>query len=236
MHSNNQERRRDMKKAANYIYILTLAILITVYPFQSASAQVEGSPAGYQVGGYLGIWGGYTINPNVSSAHYDDWHYHENDLSLDIDETFVFGAKVGYNHPLLRALELELEYSYLNPDITDYKTVVGDIKFNNFMFNIIAKIPRGIIHPYWGAGFGLSHYEMSAKTAEAIGGKDDTSFAWQLLTGVEIDLASNLVMDIGYRYFVTKLKVENNIESEDKNYKDVDFTTSMITLGLKFFF
>ena len=104
------------------------------------------------------------------------------------------------------------------------------------MFNIIAKIPRGIIHPYWGAGFGFSHYEMSVKATEVIGEKDDTSFAWQLLTGVEIDLTSNLVMDIGYRYFVTELKFENNIEAEDKNYEDVDFTTSMITLGLKFFF
>ena len=225
-----------MKKAANYIFIFTLAILFAVYPFQSASAQVEGNQEGYQIGGYLGIWGGYTINPDVNSGYYDDWHYYEEDLRLDIDETSVFGAKVGYNHPLLRALELELEYSYLNPDITDHNTVVGDIKFNNFMFNIIAKIPRGIIHPYWGAGFGLSHYEMSVKATEVIDGKDDTSFAWQLLTGVEIDLSSHLVMDIGYRYFVTELKFENDIEAEDKNYKDVDFTTSMITLGLKFFF
>jgi opacity protein-like surface antigen len=225
-----------MKKAANYIFIFTLAILFAVYPFQSASAQVEGYHSGYQVGGYLGIWGGYTISPDLNSGYYDDWHYHEEDLRLDIDETSVFGAKVGYNHPLLRALELELEYSYLNPDITDHNTVVGDIKFNNFMFNIIAKIPRGIIHPYWGAGFGLSHHEMSAKAPEVIVGKDDTSFAWQLLTGVEIDLANHLVMDIGYRYFVTELKFINDIESEDKKYKDADFTTSMITLGLKFFF
>lgn len=104
------------------------------------------------------------------------------------------------------------------------------------MFNIIAKIPVGIIHPYWGAGLGFSNHEISAKYTEGIGGKDNTSFAWQLLTGVEIDLAYNLAVDIGYRYFVTELEFENNIESEYKNYTEVDFTTSMITFGLKFFF
>ena len=37
-----------------------------------------------------------------------------------------------------------------------------------------------------------------------------------------------LAVDIGYHYFVTQLKFADNT--------DVDFTTSMITLGLKFFF
>jgi opacity protein-like surface antigen len=237
----NWERRTNMKKAGNYISIFLLAILLSACPLKSASAHGgeyhdEGyRGGGYQVGGYFSIWGGYTIAPDLSSGYYDDGDYYKSDINLDIDETSVFGAKLGFSHPMLRALAFELEYSYLNPDITDYSTVAGDIKFNNFMFNIIARIPVGVIHPYWGAGFGFSHYDISAKD-EGSGTENNTSYAWQLLTGLEIDLTPNLAVDVGYRYFVTELKFENYINSEYKNSTDVDFTTSMITLGVKFRF
>jgi opacity protein-like surface antigen len=209
--------------------------LFAVYPFKSASAQEGGYPAGYKTGGYIGLWGGFTLAPDLSSGSCDDWDCYKDDFYLDIDETPVFGVKIGFNHPRARALELEFEYSYLNPDITDYNTTVGDIKFNNFMFNIIAKIPAGVIHPYWGAGIGFSQHEISAKDIALIRGKNDTSFAWQLLTGLEIDLANNLALDIGYRYFVTQLEF-NDTEDEHGNHSDVDFSTSMVTFGLKFLF
>ncbi|MGB5218550.1 MAG: hypothetical protein WBN66_09640 [Smithella sp.] len=94
---------------------------------------------------------------------------------MDIDESDVLGAKIGYNHPHMRALGLELEYGYMNPDIHYYDKTVGDIKFNNFMFNVYAKIPVGIIHPYWGGGIGFSNYEISIKDSEGINGEDNTT-------------------------------------------------------------
>jgi OmpA-OmpF porin, OOP family len=208
-----------MKKIATYIFIFTLAVLFAVYPFGSASAQV---------GLYMGGWGGYTIASDLSSGYCHRGDCYSYDVGLDIDETPVFGAKIGYSHPRLKALELELEYSYLNPDINDHAGVAGDMKVNNIMFNIIGKMPFGIVHPYGGIGLGVSYYDISEKDNSGIGGQDDTSYAWQLLTGVEMDLANNLAVDIGYRYFVTQLKFADNT--------DVDLTASMITLGLKVFF
>jgi opacity protein-like surface antigen len=47
---------------------------------------------------------------------------------------------------------------------------------------------------------------ISDVTSSASVGKDHTSFSWQLLTGVEIDITNNLSVDIGYRYFATEIE------------------------------
>ena len=231
-----------MKKVANYLFIFTLAILFAVCPLKSASAQV---------GGYIGVWGGYTISPDASSGdYYDDWDYY-NRFDLDIQEAWVLGVKVGYTPPQLKYFSFEFEYSYLDPDInrsvlgqnrTGLVAVEGDVKLNNFMFNAIAKYPLGRFHPYVGAGIGCSYTDMSATATQsgvinsASVGKDYTSFAWQLLTGVEIDIINNLSVDIGYRYFASEIEFGNNTEIDFENSTKIDFTTSMITLGLKFHF
>ncbi|MGP8153553.1 MAG: outer membrane protein [Smithella sp.] len=230
-----------MKKFANYIFIFTLAILSAVYPLKSASAQV---------GGYVGIWGGYTISPDASSGNFNDWYYGGyNNFDLDIQEAWAFGVKFGYTPPPLRYLSFEFEYSYLNPDINrsllyQYGSgyvVDGDVKLNNFMFNVIAKYPLRRFHPYVGAGIGCTYSDVAATATQsssgggissASAGKDYTSFAWQLLTGVEIDITNNLSADIGYRYFATEFEF-NNLPYGNNT---IDYTTSMITLGLKFLF
>ena len=228
-----------MKKVVNYLFIFTLTILFAVCPLKSASAQV---------GGYIGIWGGYTISPDASSGNSHNWNYYNN-YDLDIQEAWVLGVKVGYTPPPLKYFSFEFEYSYLDPDInrsvlgqygSGFVAVEGDVKLNNFMFNAIAKYPQGRFHPYVGAGLGFSYTDMSA-TATQSGvinsvGKDYTSFAWQLLTGVEIDIINNLSMDIGYRYFATEIELGNSTEFDFENNTKIDFTTSMVTLGLKFRF
>ena len=233
-----------MKKVANYLFIFTLAILFAVCPLKSASAQV---------GGYIGIWGGYTISPDASSVDSHDWDYYYNSYDLDIKEAWVLGVKVGYTPPPLKYFSFEFEYSYLNPDInrsvldrygSDFVAVEGDVKLNNFMFNAIIKYPLGRFHPYFGAGLGFSYTDVSATATQSLNsvissasvGRNYTSFAWQLLTGVEFDITNNLSVDIGYRYFATEIEFENATEIEFKNDTKIDFTTSMITLGLKLLF
>jgi len=233
-----------MKKTANYIFIISLIVFFVVHPLHSVSAQT---------GGYVGVWGGYTIAPEASTYdNNDDWDHYYHDFDLDMNETWAVGVKIGYTHPQLRFLAMEFEYSYLNPDInrsvvdrygSDYATVTGDIKFNNFMFNIIAKYPHGVIHPYIGAGLGFSYIDITATaneysdtTTSASIGKDYTSFSWQILTGAEIDLAPNLSVDIGYRYFGTELKFNNDINFDYGDSHDCYYTTNMLTAGLKLLF
>jgi opacity protein-like surface antigen len=207
-----------MKKIADYIFVLTLAVLFALYPFGSASAQI---------GLYIGGWGGYTISPDASDDNWDDYY---DDYDLDIKETSAWGVKVGYANPFFKHLALEAEYSYLNPDITDSADIDGDVKISNLMFNVIGKYPFGIIQPYVGIGLGFAYSDMSLNDIRGSDGEDYTSYAWQFLTGVEFYLTSQIAVDVGYRYYITELEFEGDYA------EDVTFSTSMITLGLKVFF
>lgn len=207
-----------MKKNISYVAMLVLTVLFAVYPFQTASAQV---------GLYLGGWGGYTINPDATE---DDWDDYYHDIDLDIDETSAWGVKIGYTNPFFKYLALEAEYSYLNPEIRDDNAIDGDVKMSNLMFNVIGKYPFGMIQPYFGVGLGFSYADMSWDDIRGIDDGDYTSYAWQIITGLELFLTSEIAMDIGYRYFATEM------EFDHEDFDDVTFSTGIVTLGLKVFF
>lgn len=215
-----------MKKFANYLFIFSLVAVFAFIPLKSASAQSVG---------YVGIWGGYTISPD---AQWEDANFNQD---LDIQETWAVGFKMGYTLPHAKYIAFEFEYFYWAPDVD--RTVLGqvgpasaavegDVKLHNFMFNVIAKYPEGIFHPYIGAGIGCAYVDK-ADLSSSIGGVSyatsdsnyATAFAWQILAGVEFSITKNLAVDLGYRYYATKPEFDST---------DIEFKTSMVTLGLKF--
>ncbi|MCX5844036.1 MAG: outer membrane beta-barrel protein [Deltaproteobacteria bacterium] len=226
-----------MKKVARSFAVFIFVIAVSVFPFNTASAQL---------GWYVGLFGGYTFSPDAS-LQYSDYTYNYNyDYKYDVNvqETWVFGVKFGITPPVLKYFSFEFEYSHLNPDIDRTAlprggTVEGDVKFNNFMFNAIAKYPQGKIHPYIGAGLGFSSFDLSLSTTSPARSmsNDDTVFAWQILFGVEIDLTNNLSMDIGYRYFAAEANEDDHHDYYYEYYgTQIDYQTSMVTLGLKYRF
>lgn len=234
-----------MKKVASSFAIFVFVIAVSVFPFNTASAQV---------GWYVGVFGGYTLSPDASLRNYDyDYNYNYNyKYDIDIQKTWVFGVKVGFTPPPLKYFSFEFEYSYLNPNVdktvltnagTGYATIEGDVKFNNFMFNAIVKYPEGKIHPYLGAGLGFSIVDVSVSTTSHASdvnygrsaSNNDTVFAWQILGGVDIDLTNNFSMDIGLRYFATE-SGSNHDHEYDYTSPRLDYNTSMATLGLKYRF
>ncbi|MBN1470249.1 MAG: porin family protein [Syntrophaceae bacterium] len=206
-----------MKKTAGYLLTFAFAIVFALCPCQSASAEV---------GLYIGGWGGYTISPDVSG----DDGYHYDDYDWDVKNTSAWGIKVGYTNPFFKFLALEAEYSYLNPKIEDSSYADGDIKISNLMFNVIGKYPLGIVKPYFGVGLGFSYADQSLEDIEGIDKGDYTSYAWQIMTGAEFYLTSEIAVDVGYRYYATEMEVESG------HSDDATFYTGMVTLGLKVFF
>lgn len=234
-----------MQKVARSLVVFVFVIAVSVFPFNTASAQI---------GVYVGVFGGYTFSPDAS------WEDHVFNYDLDVQETGIFGVKFGGTHPTVKYFSIELEYSYLNPDVdrtvfttagSDYYAIEGDVKIHNFMFNTIFKYPEGKIHPYLGLGLGFSYFDFSVTSTSQLNGVsynarrsyDDTVFAWQVLAGVDIELTNNLSLDIGGRYFDT----ESLNDSYDDDYYDdydydhydgptLDYRTFMVTLGLKFRF
>jgi opacity protein-like surface antigen len=233
-----------MKRIAGFFVVFLSVIAASVLPFNTASAQA---------GGYVGVFGGYTLSPDVSLWYYDDNYNHRYNYyykyDVDVQKTGVFGIKFGYTPPPLRYFSFEFEYSYLNHDVdravlkntgTDYTAIQGDAAFHNFMLNAIAKYPEGKIHPYIGWGLGFSYVDLSLQTTSSTGvnygryaSNDDTVFAWQILVGVDIDLTSNLSMDIGFRYFATE---SGSYYDHEYDSTHLDYSTSMVTLGLKYRF
>lgn len=236
-----------MQKVARSLFVFVFVIAVSVFPFDTASAQR---------GMYGGVFGGYTFSPDAS------WEDYYSSIDLNVQETGIFGVKFGFNPPPIKFFSIEFEYSYLNPDMdrtvfatvgSDYDAIEGNAKIHNFMFNAIVKYPEGKIHPYLGLGIGASYFDFSVTATSRLNGVsyhtrrsyDDTVFAWQVLAGVDIELTNNLSLDIGGRYFDT----ESLNDSYDDDYYDdhdydhdhydgptLDYRTFMVTLGLKFRF
>jgi opacity protein-like surface antigen len=156
---------------------------------------------------------------------------------LALDESGMMGLKIGYILPQARALAFELEWNYMfeqsiPPQVVSGVRESGDVTLNNFLVNLILRYPEGKIHPYVGAGIGAS--SMNIRNTESIGGaavnvaeETETGFAWQLLAGINVELAPNLSADLAYRYFGTEPSFA---------LIDVDYRTHAVTFGINFHF
>jgi opacity protein-like surface antigen len=222
-----------MKRVVSSLVVFLFVMGLSFFPLDTASAQS---------GGYVGAFGGYTFGSDSTLGGAYGYNF-----DLDADNSAALGIKVGYTPPQINYLSFELEYSYFNADFnrtvsplsaTDYTAFEGDSSFHNLLYNMILRYPAGTIHPYFGAGLGFSFVDVSAVVTARIAGvdyrepinDDDASFAWQMLLGVDIDLTNNFSLDIGYRYLSTEPKFSSTGSTE------LDYKTSMVTLGFKYRF
>lgn len=83
----------------------------------------------------------------------------------------AYGAVIGLDVPILRA---ELEYNYMNNQGT---------KLNIGLFNIYAKMPAAMIHPYIGVGVGAT---FSSKFSNMK--MEDSVAAYQGMLGITFDV------------------------------------------------
>jgi opacity protein-like surface antigen len=205
-----------MKKIAYFSHVLSFVLILTIIPLDSTEAQT---------GGYIGVFGGYTFGNDAQ------WQTDFQSFDLDVSNTWVVGGKVGYTPPQIKFLSFELEFFFLNPDIDD--TIIsqsGDLEFYNIMYNMLLKYPDGKIHPYIGAGLGLSVVNISGLVRGGQGKFSDEAgaFGWQFLAGVDLDLSQNWSVDFGVRYFGTNPSFDNDTE--------IDYKTGIGTLGLTYRF
>jgi opacity protein-like surface antigen len=160
-----------------------------------------------------------------------------NSADLSLDNSGMLGLKLGYILPQARVIALEFEWNYMfqqniPSQVVSGVTESGNLALNNFLVNLILRYPEGRVHPYIGGGIGAS--SMNIQDTEAIAGRvvnyaneTSTGFAWQLLAGVNFDLAPNLSADLTYRYFGT---------NPSFTAINVDYRTQAVTVGLNFHF
>jgi opacity protein-like surface antigen len=182
---------------------------------------------------YFGVFGGWVIPQSMN------WKSNVtgNSADLSLDNSGMLGLKLGYILPQARVIALEFEWNYMfqqniPSQVVSGVTESGNVALNNFLVNLILRYPEGRVHPYIGGGIGAS--SMNIQDTEAIAGRvvnyaneTSTGFAWQLLAGVNFDLAPNLSADLTYRYFGT---------NPSFTAINVDYRTQAVTVGLNFHF
>ena len=182
---------------------------------------------------YFGVFGGWVIPQSMN------WKSNVtgNSADLSLDNSGMLGLKLGYILPQARVIALEFEWNYMfqqniPSQVVSGVTESGNVALNNFLVNLILRYPEGRVHPYIGGGIGAS--SMNIQNTEAIAGRvvnyaneTSTGFAWQLLAGINFDLAPNLSADLTYRYLGT---------NPSFTAINVDYRTSAVTVGLNFHF
>jgi opacity protein-like surface antigen len=207
---------------------VTIVLLFTMGVFLASSSNASAQYRPF----YAGVFGGVSIPQNMS------WKSISTGQSIDlgVDNSGVLGFKGGYVLPQARMIALELEYYHIfennyGPGGTSTVRESGNVYLDNFFFNFILRYPQGRIHPFIGAGIGFS--TMNISNVETVRGvtfyqsEYSTSFAWQFLAGLNLEIAPNLSADLTYRYFGTNPSLA---------FVDVEYQTSIFSAGINFHF
>jgi len=210
-----------MKKWTGYALCGFVAFLLLFVPTGNAAA------AG--TGGYVGIFGGYTMPDDLEVS---GGSAGSGDISLE--DGYVAGLKVGYIPPQMQYLAVEFEYFYTSNDIDSQivgaSNVNGDITSNNFFLNLLLRYPVNWFQPYIGFGIGWSWGETSGTGTGPLAqilNQEENDFAWQFLLGADFVINPQWAIDVGYRYFQCSYGFDTG---------DGDITNHMITVGLKYRF
>ena len=168
-------------------------------------------------GVYAGIVGGFSIPSNIGGTlNNAAGTYPPYDPSLK--NGYLLGAKVGWLTPFTdKILALELEYNHIKNDFDKAKRFIlmppaeldlySAINIDLFMFNAIARYPQGKFHPYLGLGLGLAYVKTDDTVVSHAGepiwtydGGSDGVFAYQIMTGIDVDITKNIILGLTYKY------------------------------------
>ena len=136
---------------------------------------------------------------------------------------------VGFNHAIgyqfKNSFSTELEFSYKAGDFGP--GLFGAVSSNSFLINGIYSFNiREFYTPYVGYGMGYTFHEANI---DGYGDRADTTLAYQLKMGVDMEFSRKLSLLLGYRYFTT-----NN--PEFKGYFTAESSSHGIEAGVKFYF
>ena len=123
---------------------------------------------------------------------------------IDYKTGFAVNGALGLNEGMYR-IEGAVGYQVNDWDKVNGGDVDADaeIAILSFMANgyLDIDMPASLITPYLMAGVGVANVDFSAD--DVVDSEDDTVFAYQLGAGIGFDVAPNVLLDLGYRYFAT---------------------------------
>ena len=159
-------------------------------------------------GVYVELGGGasYVADPDLASPGLD--------IEGSFETGFNIGGSLGYRFFDYFRAEARLDYRQSNLDKVENAagelSVTGDLGIFSAMANFyIDALPKRMITPYVGAGFGVGVIDVDGDspvtTIQLLQIDDDaTKFAWNAMVGLSVKPTDYLVISAGYRYFATK--------------------------------
>ena len=132
-------------------------------------------------------------------------------LSGKADPSVPSGTSVGiktgggFNHSIgyqfKNSFSTELEFSYKRGDFDSSGALSGNVNSKSFLVNGIYSFNiREFYTPYIGYGIGIAFHEASINHS---GDRADTTLAYQVKMGVDMEFSRKLSLLLGYRYFTT---------------------------------
>ena len=145
-------------------------------------------------------------------------------ISAGFEDTGLgFNHSIGYQFK--NSFSAELEFSYKGRDFRG--AVDGDMTSKSFIANGIYSFNiREFYTPYVGYGIGYTFHEVNI---QSYGDRTDTTLAYQLKMGVDMEFSRRLSLRVGYRYFTTN-------SPTFKQYFSSENSSHGIEAGVKFHF
>jgi len=214
-HFNSKYRQ---KTASHKILVFTMAFFFLTLPAHASN----------ETGPY------FTLTGSIDT--FEDMTLTSIDPSLTVRANMGREAGLGFNHSIgyqfKNSFSTELEFSYkggdFKPDTTeDVEGLNGDMTTKSFLVNGIYSFNiREFYTPYVGYGIGFAFHEVTIKDK---GDEGNTTLAYQLKVGVDMELSRKLSLLLGYRYFTT-----NN--PDFYGYFTAENSSHGIEAGVKFYF
>ena len=212
-HLNSKSRQ---KPAFHKILVIAIVFLFLALP---AHAVTEGPY--------------FTLTGSIDS--FEDMTLTNIDPSLGVRTNMGRETELGFNHSIgyqfRNSFSAELEFSYKGGDFKPGKESTegldGDMTTKSFLVNGIYSFNiREFYTPYVGYGIGFAFHEVTIKDK---GDEENTTLAYQLKVGVDMELSRKLSLLLGYRYFTT-----NN--PDFYGYFTAESSSHGIEAGAKFHF
>ena len=206
-----------MKRISQVMLVCGLSIFLLL-------TSISIAPAAEQRPFYVGIFGAYIMPEDLSVSNGPD---------VPVKDGWGIGLKGGYIIPQAKYVAVEMEYFYLSNLDLDKSGLSGEYGASNLMFNLLLRYPEGKYHPYLGAGLGWSigSFKAAGPQFNPPVDENDSSFAWQILAGVNFEITPQWSADLAYRYFAGSY----SISSGATNF-DLDAKAHMLLIGVNYHF
>ena len=185
---NHPKPKLGLKPTFCKILVFAIASLLLAVP---AHASNEAGPY-FTLTGSIDTFEDTTLN-NVDSS------LSPVSTKVGQDTGLGFNHSIGYRFK--NSFSTELEFSYKGGKFNSASGLDGDMTTKSFLVNGMYSFDiRKFYTPYVGYGIGFAFHEA---TIDGKGDEGNTTLAYQLKVGVDMEFSRKLSLLLGYRYFTT---------------------------------